>query len=152
MPVGEEGFLPGAALPGSLESFVGREAILQRYRREGGVPDLPSLLRALERGEGAALATLAAWSHYLGRGLASITALLDPCEIILAGPVSALFVRGEATVRQALARHLLPGQPLPRLSASQLGPDGAALGSARLLQHRLLAVDEDFVLGRKEPS
>ncbi|ALN75496.1 ROK family transcriptional regulator [Aureimonas sp. AU20] len=150
MPVGERGFLEGAALPGSLESFVGREAILQRYRLEGGEPTWPALLAALEADEPAARRTLSAWSHYLGRGLASITALLDPDEIVLAGPVCALFQRGEIEVREALAKHLLPGQPLPRLSASRLGPDGAALGGARLLQRRLLSVDEDFVLGRLE--
>ncbi len=149
MPVGDGGFWRGAALPGSLESFVGRSAILSRYAEGGGAFDLGALLGALGRGETPALAALDGWSHYLGRGLASITALLDPDEIVLGGPLAVLFERGGVRVGEALARHLMADHPLSRLRLSRLGTEGAALGGALLLRHRLVSVDEDFVFGRQ---
>lgn len=152
MPVGDKGFLPEAALPGSLESFVGRDAILHRYRDLGGAGDLDALLADIQVGEASAHRCLGEWAHYLGRGLATITALIDPGEIVLGGPVAALFAAGEAEVAQALARHLLPGQPLPALRLSRSGAEGAALGGAALLHRRHLSVDEDFVFRRADPD
>ena len=152
MPVGEKGFLPSATLPGSLESFIGRDAILHRYHDLGGIGELDALLAGIQAGEALALRCLGEWAHYLGRGLATITALIDPGEIVLGGPVAALFAASEAEVEQALARHLLPGQPLPVLRLSRSGAEGAALGGAALLHRRHLSVDEDFVFRRAEPG
>ncbi|GGD98402.1 transcriptional regulator [Aureimonas endophytica] len=146
LPLGERGFVEPPVLPGSLESFVGREAVLARHRFHGGEGQgLADLLARIAAGEPAAGRTLADWCHHLGRALAMIAALSDPAEIVLGGPVAALFEPGEALVLAALRAHLMPGHPLPRLARSPLGPEGPALGAAALMHRQALAVDDDLV-------
>lgn len=144
--VGDEGFASHATLPGSLESFVGREAILTRNRSCGGsARTLDEFIEALDLRTPSALATIADWCHYLGRGLATLTSVLDPEKIVLGGPVSVLFGRFERDVLASVRKHLLPGHPLPMVELSSLGMDGPAIGAASMLHRNMLAFDEDLV-------
>lgn len=148
--VGDGGFAEADTLPGALESFVGRAAVLARHRAHGGAAEtIEALLAALNAGEAAAAATLADWSHYLGRGLATLVSVLNPGAIVLGGAVAPLFSRAEAAVTASLRRHLLPGHPIPSLALSPLGPDGPAVGAACLLHQRLLTIDEGLVFGTR---
>lgn len=146
--VGQEGFVDMATLPGSLETFVGREAVLARHRfHGGGARDIAEFLELLEMGEAAARATLADWAHYLGLGLAALANILDPGRIVLGGPVAALYGHCREPVAVAMARHVLIGQPLPEIVLSELGHGGPAIGAACLLHKRLLSVDQEIVFG-----
>lgn len=146
--VGQEGFVDMATLPGSLETFVGREAVLARHRfHGGGAGDIAEFLALLETGEVAAQATLADWAQYLGLGLAALVNILDPGRIVLGGPVAALFSHCREAVTSSMARHVLSGQPLPDIVLSELGQGGPAIGAACLLHKRLLSVDQEIVFG-----
>ena len=146
IPLGEKGFLDKTPLHGSLESYVGRDAILARHRFHGGrAKTLTELLERLAAGTEPANATLQDWALQLGRGLATVTALFDPGEIVLGGPVSVLFDYSSEAVRRSLERYLMPGRPSPQLRRSQLGADGTALGGAYLLHRRFMSLKNELV-------
>ncbi|WP_162244661.1 ROK family transcriptional regulator [Aureimonas sp. Leaf454] len=137
--IGERGFVDGPALPGSLESFVGREALLARHRFHGGTGDrLDDVVEALMAGRPAALAALDDWSHHLGRALALLAAIFDPAEIIVGGPLAVLLDAAEPATLRSMRRHLMPDHPMPRLTRSALGADGPAIGGATLLHRAAL--------------
>ena len=154
--VGERGFRPSMALPGSLESFVGRDAIVARHRANGGASaSLDDLLAACADGEAAAAVTVSEWSFYLGRGLATLTSVVDPEAVVLGGPVAALLAHAGHGVSDAMRSHLLPGRPLPALRAASVGADAPAVGAASLLQRAMLSFDKDLVFNgvdRAPPS
>lgn len=148
MILGDEGFVDIATLPGSFESFVGREAVLARYRFHGGsAKDIDTFLEAVIRLEKPALATLSDWSFYLGRALASLASIFNPEKIILGGPVSALYLHCEADVARTLRRNLLPDHPIPQIALSSLGANGPSFGAASILHKAMLTVDENIVFG-----
>jgi predicted NBD/HSP70 family sugar kinase len=152
--VGDEGFIDLTALPGSLESFVGRDALLARHRFHGGsATSVDDFIGVLKLDATSAVTTMTEWSHYLGRGLATLTSVLNPQKIILGGPVAALFEYAENHVLTSIQRHLLPGHPRPEVELSSLGADGPAIGAASLLHRAMLSFDEDLVFNgiRGEP-
>ena len=143
--IGDKGFASVTDLPGSLESYVGRRAVMARYRHYGGESDsLEAIVRAVAAKEPAGRAMLSDWASWLGRGLASLTAVLDPGKIILGGPVAALFPYARLEVLQALRRNLLPLQALPTLVASELSQDAVARGAACILHHDFLELGPAF--------
>ncbi len=144
--VGDNGFFELDTLPGSLESFVGREAIMARFRFHGGSGrTLEDFVEALGLDAPAAAATLADWSHYLGRGIATLTSVLNPQKIVLGGPVAILYKYAEEKVLVSVRRHLLSDHPLPEIELSQLGADGPAVGAAAIMHRSMLALNEEFV-------
>ncbi|MCO5081590.1 MAG: ROK family transcriptional regulator [Rhizobiaceae bacterium] len=143
---GEGGFAALATVPGSLESFVGRDAVLARHRFHGGTAaSFEEFLRAVEGGDASALSTVADWGAFLGRGLATLTSVLNPETIVLGGPVASLFAYATEQVEASLRRHLLPNHPLPRLEQSTLGIEGPAIGAASMLHQSMFSIDEELV-------
>jgi len=144
--VGDEGFVEVATLRGSLESFIGRDAVMARHRFHGGsAKNLEDFFAAAKNSERAALATLADWSSYMGRGLASLTSIFNPQKIVLGGPVAVLYPLCENAIMESLKHNLLADQPLPDISLSSLGLNGPAKGAASILHKRMLSVDQDLV-------
>ena len=144
--IGDEGFVALATLPGSLESFVGSEAVLARHRFHGGAArSIGEFVAALRAGSPSALETASDWSRYLGRGLATLTSILNPQKIVLGGAVAALFGFVEREVMASMRKHQLPSQPVPIVELSPLGADGPAIGAASILHRKMLALDEDLV-------
>lgn len=140
-------------LAGSLESFVGREALLGRYRHLGGTAgDIAGYLADLEAGAAPARRALARWQAALARGLADLTSIFDPAKIVLGGPVAPLLNHCLAETRAAVEADLLPGLPIPDLEVSPTGADAAALGSALILHGTFLQIDETLVFGRDRPG
>lgn len=142
--VGRRGFAEGRGDRGTLETFVGREAVLARYRGEGGPPGarLADLVAALERGEAPALRTAAAWGHWLARGLVSIVNVVDPSLIIVGGPVGALLGFARDRVEAGMRAGLPRGVPAAPVELSRFGPEGPAYGAALMLHQRAFSVDE----------
>lgn len=142
--VGDNGFFEMATLPGSLESFIGREAVMARFRFYGGTGrSLEDLVEALD--SDAAAMAVADWSYYLGRGIATLTSVLNPGKIVLGGPVAVLHKHAEKAVLASVKKHLLSDHPIPRIELSQLGVDGPAIGAASMMHQSMLALDKNLI-------
>lgn len=140
LPLGSSADSLGSTLPGSLESYIGIEALLLDHGRRGGREQaLPDFVAAVEQRRPIAIATLAHWADQLGRGLAVLSAVLDPDRFVFAGPASALLEYCSDAVERSLCSHLLPSQKLPSIALSELGEDAAAIGAALMLQRRFLS-------------
>jgi len=139
--VGESGFGPLLTLRGSLESYVGREAILSRYQQHAGtVLSFEALIAAMQEGDKAALATFVDCLPYLARGLATLTSVLNPGKFVLGGAVAAFFASDPERIQNAIRENLLPDHPLPELQFSSLGSDGPAVGAACLMHQAFFAM------------
>jgi len=152
--LGDEGFVELATISGSFESFIGREAVLARYRFHGGsASDVEEFAKAAQRQERAALATLKDWAIYLGRGVATLTSIFNPTRIVLGGPVAMLYELCRDDVLHNVRRNLLADHPIPQIRLSGLGLEGPAIGGASMLHKRMLSVDEGLVYrGTRTPS
>ncbi len=147
--LGDEGFVELATISGSFESFIGREAVLARYRFHGGsAGDIQAFIEAAKRQEKAALSTLKDWSFYLGRGIATLTSIFNPARLVLGGPVAALFDLCRVETLENVTRNLLDGHPIPAIKLSSLGLEGPAIGGASMLHKQMFSVDENLVFGR----
>jgi glucokinase len=94
-----------------------------------------SMVTELARsGEPAALALFAELANWLGLGLASLTAVLDPTLVVLGGGVSEAGDLLLEPVRAALAREVTGGsrRPLPEVRLAALGNDAGLIGAADL--------------------
>jgi predicted NBD/HSP70 family sugar kinase len=130
---------------GCLESYVGAEAILARYREATGRPsagdeeaDLAALLRDASP---AAERVLVDTVGYLGAGIGSLVNLFSPQAVILGGWAGlALGHRLLPAIRAAAAGHALRA-PFAgtRIELCELGPDAVARGAAILPLERLLS-------------
>lgn len=148
IPVGEQGYAPGSVIPGSFESYVGKEALLNRIRHYGGeAKDVAALMRQLQVGDPAARATVSDWTRWLGRGLAIMVATLDPGRIVLGGACAALASSCLAEIEAQLSVMLLKGRPMPSLEVSEFGPKVVSLGAACMLHRAFFSIDSSFVFG-----
>jgi predicted NBD/HSP70 family sugar kinase len=146
--LGDHGFDPLAPLHGSFESFVGRNAVLARYKEQGGTgTKLEDFLAAVVARTPAATRTISEWAWWLGRGIASLVSTLDPGRIVLGGPVAALYAYVQIEVTESISKHLVQPSALPRVELSTLGTDVCAIGGALMLHRCLLAIDERIVYG-----
>jgi len=69
-----------------LDDRVGKEKLLQQYRKRGGTaPNLDALIQDLEEGVSLAQAIVWEWGELLGWGLVAAVNLLNPERIVLGG-------------------------------------------------------------------
>ncbi|RFC68939.1 MULTISPECIES: ROK family transcriptional regulator [Mesorhizobium] len=147
MPVGPEGFVYDAKRPGRFETYIGKDALLSRYAHIGGQgATLDGYLRALGEREPAAMSAARDWAHWLARGLAILSSVLQPGRIVLAGSVSAVFPFVQEQVGTQLASALVEGYPAPTIGLSGIGANGAAVGAALVLHQMALGGDPRFEL------
>ena len=78
------------------------------------------------------------WPLWLARGLAAAVYAYDPETIVIAGELTALFRTCRHEVAAHLRRLLVPGFPMPTLTAARFGADGCAIGAASLLHARFI--------------
>jgi len=78
------------------------------------------------------------WPLWLAQGLAAATYAYDPETIVIAGELADTFVRRQTEVASRLRSLLVPGFPMPTLTAARFGADGCAIGAASLLHARFL--------------
>ncbi len=146
--LGEEGFDPLTPVQGSFESYVGREAVVARYRHHGGEAEgLEDVLAALAAQAPAALKTASEWAWWLGRGIASLVSVFDPGRVVLGGPVAALYSYVESEVLASTTKHLVLASSLPSIEVTSLGTDACAIGGAMILHQRLISFDDRIVYG-----
>ena len=102
----------------------------------GSVDDLtgPVVTAAAAAGDPAAQSICTTMGRWLGRGLASLAAIIDPTMFVIGGGVSA---GGELLLRPAREEfaHTLPGRgfrPAATVALAALGPDAGLVGAADL--------------------
>ncbi len=140
IPMGEPGFDDRTGVSGAFENFVARRAILARHAAlGGGAVDLPTFLARLEAGDPSAARVAADWARIFGRGMAMLTALLNPQTIVIGGRVAPLFRHARAAATDEMQRMLMPGSVAPQLEPARLGPEGPAVGAALMLQRQSFA-------------
>ena len=146
--VGDAGFAPQTRVKGSLESFIGRSALLSRHRFYGGrVESVGAFIERLRAQEPAARLALDDWAHFLGRGVATLVSAFNPERVILGGGVAAVFPFAREALQASIREHLLEGTPETEIELSPLGIDAPAYGAA-LIQHRqFFAMDSELLFG-----
>lgn len=72
------------------------------------------------------------WPTLLAQGLATATYAYDPETIVIAGELTDMFKGRQEEVTAEYKRLLVPGFPLPKLTAARFGADGCAIGAASL--------------------
>ncbi|HVO18650.1 MAG TPA: ROK family transcriptional regulator [Anaeromyxobacter sp.] len=152
LPLGGAGFTAGRPRSGHLESYIGKDAILARYRANGGpaTADLPQLLAALEARDRVARRTAAEWGQRLAHGLTLVVHVINPGRIVLGGSVAAIYPHVAERVREDMRKEFLEGFPLPAIEVSRLGAAGTAFGAACLLHQQMFSVDERLVHAQGE--
>ncbi|MFI6943748.1 ROK family protein [Streptomyces sp. NPDC050418] len=127
---------------GCLEAYVGAEALLQRWRENGGrwsaADEEGALAELLAAPDAAGL--LDETARYLGAGIADLVNLFNPERIVLGGWAGLLLgPRLLPAVREAAAsyalRHPFAGTSLV---LGRLGPDAVTVGAATLPLARFL--------------
>jgi predicted NBD/HSP70 family sugar kinase len=78
------------------------------------------------------------WPLWLARGLAAATYAYDPETIVIAGELTDLFLAQQEIIAGHLRRLLVPGFPMPSLTAARFGADGCAIGAASLVHARFI--------------
>ncbi|MET0952657.1 MAG: ROK family transcriptional regulator [Aeromicrobium sp.] len=133
MPIGDPDATCGCGRRGCWEASIGLRAMLLGVGMPERATPLQTATAVAERAETdpAVRVALESLGHDLGRGLATLAAVLDPSAIVLGGYFVPL---GEHVVPAAAAvlAERLPtaGIHLPEIRLSSLGIHGAALGAA----------------------
>ncbi|BCP53650.1 transcriptional regulator [Kaistia sp. 32K] len=151
--VGGEGFSAGRPKPGHLESYIGKDAVLARYRAHGAATDadLDQLIAALGAGDASAIRTVREWGGGLAMGLIQLSSVLNPGVILLGGSVAQLFRFVAEEVEAAMRREFLEGFPMPKIEISRLGLEGPALGGALIMHQRMFSIDESAIYASAQP-
>jgi glucokinase len=126
---------------GCWERYTSGTALLAAYLERGGDPERsgPDITAAAVYGDETAREALADIGDWLGHGLASLVAVLDPGLIVVGGGVSE---SGDLLLEPARAsfRASLTGagrRPEPGIVAARFGVDAGVIGAAALAGHHL---------------
>ena len=147
LPLGGKGFCTGLHRPGHLESYIGKDAVLARYRSHGGTPtfDLPHFLLALKANDQTALRTAADWADRLAQGLTHVIHVINPGRVILGGSVAQIYPYVSKRIEDAIRKEFLEGFPLPAIELPREDAGGTAFGAACLLHQHMFSIDEQLV-------
>jgi glucokinase len=98
----------------------------------------PHVTRAAEEGDPAAVELLADLGRWLGEGIASIVAVLDPSMVVVGGGVSEAGDLLLEPARAAFRRQLTARghRPEPEIRLATLGNDAGMIGAADLARSR----------------
>ena len=122
----------GCGSRGCLETVSSGSAIARLGSAAMGRPvTAKDVLDAARAGDETALRIVFEAGACLGRVLAVMVSILDPCVIVLGGAVS---LAGDAILNPVAGemRRLCQFRPPPRVVAAALGPDAAIMGGAAL--------------------
>ncbi|MEP6852044.1 MAG: ROK family glucokinase [bacterium] len=125
-------------------SPLGAEALMSLAGHDLDQLTGPLVTEAARQGDPAAIEIYTAMGRWLGRGMASVAAALDPAVFVIGGGVSQA---GEALLlepaRQAFAESLTGRgfRPLARIAVAELGPDAGLVGAADLARLEITGRD-----------
>ena len=137
--------IDGRACPcggrGCWERYASGTALVAHYLERGGDPEVggPGITQAAAAGEPLAVAALADVGEWLGRGLASLVAILDPEVIVVGGGVSEAgdLLLDPARRQFAVSVTGADVRPLPRIVPAQMGNDAGVIGAAMLARRHV---------------
>jgi glucokinase len=154
MRVVPDGILCGCGNRGCFEMYASGSALVREARtaarssllaadlldRAGGDADAitgPLITDAARAGDTFALEQLAALGRWLGEGIASLTAVLDPAVVVIGGGVSAADELLLGPTRAAFAAQLTGRghRPMLEIRKAQLGNRAGLIGAADLTRH-----------------
>jgi glucokinase len=155
MRVVPDGVLCGCGNHGCLESYGSGTALVREARaaaaggsllartvldRAGGDPDQitgPMVTECAQAGDPFAIEQLADLGRWLGEGVASLAAVLDPAVVVVGGGVSAAGDLLLEPLRAAFARELTGRghRPLADVRLARLGNRAGLIGAADLARH-----------------
>lgn len=132
--------IDGRACPcggrGCWERYASGTALVAHYLERGGDPEVggPGITKAAAAGESLAVAALADVGEWLGRGLASLVAILDPEVVVVGGGVSEAGDLLLDPARRQFAASVTGAdvRPLPRIVPALMGNDAGVIGAAML--------------------
>ncbi len=111
--------------------------LLERAGGDPGGISGPLITEAARDGDAFAVEQLASLGRWLGEGIASLTAVLDPAVVVIGGGVSAADELLLDPVRQAFAGQLTGRghRPLLEIRKARLGNRAGLIGAADLTRH-----------------
>jgi predicted NBD/HSP70 family sugar kinase len=113
---------------------AGRSSTL--HSRSTRPPQLSDILRAAGEGDRLVVETLRRAATALGEVICQLSLLLNPKQIVIAGPLAALETTFLAPIREAVAGQAPPlHAQAPEIVGSMLGDFGGALGAAAIALH-----------------
>lgn len=145
---GQIGYGAQTSPRGSLESLITRSALLCRHRSHGGsAGSIAEFLRALAQEEPAARLTLSHWAGCLGRGLATLTSILNPERIILGGDIASVLPLANTEVMTCLKENVFDPSTMPVIEISSMGNEAPAIGAAIMQHKEFFSLDSELTFG-----
>jgi glucokinase len=155
MRVVPDGILCGCGNHGCFEQYASGSAMVREARaaaatgsvlarglldRAGDDPDEitgPLITEAARDGDPFAIEQLASVGRWLGEGIASLTAVLDPAMVVVGGGVSEAEELLLGPARAAFAREVVGSayRPTPEIRKARLGNRAGLIGAADLARH-----------------
>jgi glucokinase len=137
--------IDGRACPcgarGCWERYASGTALVAHYLERGGDHEVggPGITQAAAAGEPLAVGALSDVGEWLGRGLASLVAILDPEIIVVGGGVSEAgdLLLGPARRQLAASVTGVGVRPLPAVVPARMGNDAGVIGAAMLARHHI---------------
>ena len=128
LPLGRDAFSPTTAAGGTFELEVGSQAIVDRYRRQGGgaTATVRDIFRLLEQGDEVAASVLDTTARWVALAVASLQSILDLELIVFGGSIG---VRPELHERVRRALPTLFSRPIA-IAPSRLGDRAGLVGAA----------------------
>jgi glucokinase len=137
-----EQYASGTALVRNTQAAAAGNSLLaaDMLDRAGGDPAMitgPMITEAATAGDRFAIEQLEEIGRWLGHGIASLTAVLDPAAVVIGGGVSAAGDLLVDPVREAFRRELTGRgyRPEAEIRAARLGNDAGVIGAADLARH-----------------
>lgn len=121
---------------GCWERYASGTALVAQYLEHGGDPEVggPGITALAKSGDAKALAAVTEVGEWLGRGLASLVAVLDPAVIVVGGGVSEAGDLLLEPARQLMQENVTGAgrRPLPPVRPATLGNEAGVVGAALL--------------------
>ncbi|WP_432479810.1 ROK family glucokinase [Nocardioides sp. GXQ0305] len=134
-----EQYASGSALVRDVRELAagqstGSDSLLERAGGRVEAIDGPMITQAAREGDGFARGRLASVGSWLGQGIASLAAVLDPTVVAIGGGLSEAGEMVLGPAREAFARNLPGGdhRPLAEIRKATLGNDAGLVGAADL--------------------
>jgi glucokinase len=126
---------------GCWERYASGTALVVEYIDRGGDSEVtgPQITQAAQAGDPLALGAVTTIGEWLGRGVASLVAVLDPERVVIGGGVSEAGELLLEPARRTFAATVTGAgrRPLPPLVRAELGNEAGVVGAATLArQHR----------------
>ncbi|MDO1585041.1 ROK family transcriptional regulator [Rhizobium oryzicola] len=123
LPFGSDPYSADSLERGALETAIGAQGIVSRYRTAGGsAPDVRSILQEAEAGQEPAASVIRETARLASLLIVSVDAMIDPEKIVLGGNVG----------RHPLILKLV-GEEVPRLTRRTISIEPSLLGSRATL-------------------